>query len=141
MNQVFCSLDDGKATLRILYSLHGGWEQASRGQLEEKLDRNGVGRSAFYSSLKVLHELGLIFETRKRVDGKNLLFTELTEKGDKIVKAINELYTAIEQEYPEKNKQSVLKIDHGEIVTSDSCVTPLFLVRNYILFMRKHFQH
>ena len=101
MNQVFCRLDEGKATFRILIELLYGAELASRGQLEETLDRCGVGRSAFYSSLKVLQELGLIFEERKRVDGKNLLFTELTEKGDKIVKAIDELYTAIDQEFPE----------------------------------------
>ena len=60
-----------------------------------------VGRSAFYTSLKILQELGLIFEVRKRVDGKNLLFTELTEKGDKVVKAIDELYLLFEEMYPE----------------------------------------
>jgi len=60
-----------------------------------------VGRSAFYSSLKVLVELGIIVEVRKRVDGRNLLFTELTEKGEKIVRAINRLCTMIEQEFPE----------------------------------------
>ena len=46
-------------------------------------------------------ELGLIFEVRKRVDGKNLLFTELTEKGDKVVKAIDELYLLFEEMFPE----------------------------------------
>ena len=113
MNQVFCSLDDGKATLRILFVLLNGAGIASRGQLEETLGRSGVGRSAFYSSLKVLKELELIFEVRKRVKGKNLLFTELTEKGEIVVKAIDELYTVIEQEYPEKNKRRVLKTDLG----------------------------
>ena len=101
MNQVFCSLDDGKATLRILFELYSGAGLASRGQLEEALAENGVGRSAFYSSLDVLCELGLIFEVRKRVEGKNLLFTELTEKGEKVVKAIDELYSLFEQEFPE----------------------------------------
>ena len=114
MNQVFCSLDDGKATLRILMMLYRGGTSPFRGQLEAALDESGVGRSGFYSSLKVLKELGLIFEVRRRVDGKNLLFTELTEKGDKIVNAIDELYTVIEQEYPEKNKQRVLKTGRGE---------------------------
>ena len=66
--------------------MYDGAALASRGQLETALDESGVGRSAFYSSLKVLGELGLIFEVRKRVDGKNVLFTELTEKGDKLVK-------------------------------------------------------
>ena len=60
-----------------------------------------MGRSAFYSSLKVLQELGLIINVRRRVDGKNLLFTELTEKGDKVVKAIDELYSLFEQMFPE----------------------------------------
>ncbi len=73
MNHAISRLDDGKATLRILIELLKGAELASRGQLEEALRRNGVGRSAFYSSLNVLFELGLIFEVRKRVDGKNLL--------------------------------------------------------------------
>ena len=88
--------------------------ERARGQLEEALYRCGVGRSAFYSSLKVLQELGLIFEMRKRVNGKNLLFTELTEKGVKVVKAIEELYTVIKQEYPDKSKRSVLKTGRGE---------------------------
>ena len=101
MNNAFNRLDDGKATLRILIMLISGLELASRGQLEAALDRSGVGRSAFYSSLKVLSELGLIFEVRKRVNGKNLLFTELTEKGVKVVKAIDELYSLFEQEFPE----------------------------------------
>ena len=81
--------------------MYKGAELASRGQLEKTLGKSGVGRSAFYSSLKVLQELGLIFEERRRVGGKNLLFTELTEKGDKIVKAIDELYSLVEQEFPE----------------------------------------
>ena len=101
MNNAFNRLDDGKATLRILIMLISGLELASRGQLEAALDRSGVGRSAFYSSLKVLSELGLIFEVRKRVNCKNLLFTELTEKGVKVVKAIDELYSLFEQEFPE----------------------------------------
>ena len=60
-----------------------------------------MGRSAFYTSLKVLQELGFIFEVRKRVDGKNKLFTELTEKGDKVVKAIDELFLLFEEMFPE----------------------------------------
>ena len=94
--------------------LSRGGTSPFRGQLEEVLAENGVGRSGFYSSLKVLQKLGLIINVRRRVDGKNLLFTELTEKGDKIVNAINELYTVIEQEYLEKNKQRVLKTGRGE---------------------------
>ena len=70
-----------------------------------------MGRSAFYSSLKVLGELGLIFEVRKRVDGKNLLFTELTEKGVKVVKAIDELYTVIEQEFPEQQRAVKMRVN------------------------------
>ena len=101
MNHAFNRLDDGKASLRILYYLYTGAELASRGQLEAALAENGVGRSAFYSSLDVLFELGLIFEVRKRVGGKNLLFTELTEKGDKVVTAIDELYLLFEQMFPE----------------------------------------
>ena len=101
MNNVFNRLDDGKASLRILYVLYDGWVEASRGQLEDRLYRNGVGRSAFYSSLKVLLELGLIVEVRKRFEGKNLLFTELTEKGNEIAKAITTLHTVIKQEFPE----------------------------------------
>ena len=101
MNHAFNRFDDCKASLRILIELYSGAGLASRGQFEEALDTSGVGRSAFYSSLKVLSELGLIFEVRKRVNGKNLLFTELTEKGVKVVKAIDELYSLFEQEFPE----------------------------------------
>ncbi len=101
MNRELCRLDDGKATLRILFILHNGAELASRGLLEAALDRSGVGRSAFYSSLDVLLELGLIFKVQKRVDGKNLVFTELSEKGKKIAEATTVLYKVIEQEFPE----------------------------------------
>ncbi len=101
MNYAFIRLDEGKASLRILIMLYRGGTLASRGQLEAALGKSGVGRSAFYSSLGVLSELGLIFEVRKRVDGKNLVFTGLTEKGDKVVKAIDELYSIFEQEFPE----------------------------------------
>ncbi len=100
MNHEFNRLD-GKATLRILIELINGAELASRGVLEALLAESGVGRSALYSSLKVLGELGLIFEVRKRVRDKNLVFTELTEKGKMIAKAIDELYTAIEPGVPE----------------------------------------
>ena len=54
MNHAFSRLDDGKASLRILYYLYTGAGLASRGQLEAVLAENGVGRSAFYSSLGVL---------------------------------------------------------------------------------------
>ena len=101
MNRVLCRLDDGKATLRILIELINGAELASRGVLEALLAESGVGRSALYSSLKVLGELGLIFEVRKRVRDKNLVFTELTEKGKNIAEAIDELYAIIEEEFPE----------------------------------------
>ncbi len=101
MNHAFNRLDDGKASLRILIELYNGAGKASRGQLEAALAKSGVGRSAFYSSLGVLSELGLIYEVRKRARGKNLLFTELTEKGDKVVKAIDELHSLFEQEFPE----------------------------------------
>ncbi len=100
MNHEFNRLD-GKATLRILIELINGAELASRGVLEALLAESGVGRSALYSSLKVLGELGLIFEVRKRVRDKNLVFTELTEKGKEIAKAIDELYAIIEEEFPE----------------------------------------
>ncbi len=115
MNNAFNKLDEGKASLRILYLLNGKGALASRGQFEEALGKNGVGRSGFYTSLKVLQELGLIFEVRKRVDGKNLLFTELTEKGDKVVKAIDKLYAAIEIEYPEENKRRSYMIKESGI--------------------------
>ena len=62
---------------------------------------SGVGRSTFYSSLGVLFELGFIFGVRKRVGGKNLLFTELTEKGDKVVTAIDGLYLLFVEMFPE----------------------------------------
>ena len=38
-NKVFCQIDDGKATLRILNTLDRGGTKASRGQLEEMLER------------------------------------------------------------------------------------------------------
>lgn len=101
MNHAFNRLDDCKASLRILMMLFNGAGLASRGQLEAVLDRSGVGRSALYSSLRALSELGLILEVRGRVGGKNLLFTELTERGIKVVKAIDELNTIIEEEFPE----------------------------------------
>ena len=101
MNRELCRLDDGKATLRILYMLYIGAGLASRGELEEVLGRSGVGRTAFYSSLDILGELGLIVRERERVDGKNLVRTKLTEKGIEIAEATMEYYKVIEQEFPE----------------------------------------
>jgi hypothetical protein len=62
------------------------------------------------------HYFCLKARTRARaVDGKNLLFTELTEKGDKVVKAIDKLYAAIEIEYPEDNKRRSYMIKESGI--------------------------
>ena len=83
--------------------------------LKRLLERMVWVGQGFYTNLKVLQELGLIFEVRKRVDGKNLLFTELTEKGDKVVKAIDILYAAIEIEYPEENKRRSYMIKESGI--------------------------
>ena len=83
--------------------------------LKRLLERMVWVGQGFYTNLKVLQELGLIFEVRKRVDGKNLLFTELTEKGDKVVKAIDKLYAAIEIEYPEENKRRSYMIKESGI--------------------------
>ncbi len=101
MNREFCRLDDEKATLRLLHMLHTGGHFASRRVLEGALRGTGAGRTAYYSSLKVLTELGLIVRERKRFDGKNLVNTKLTEKGKKIADTIVELYAVIKQEFPE----------------------------------------
>jgi DNA-binding MarR family transcriptional regulator len=81
--------------------LHTGGNFASRRVLGTALKRTGAGRTAYYSSLKILDELGLIVRKRKRVRDKNLVFTELTEKGKNIAEAIDELYAIIEEEFPE----------------------------------------
>jgi hypothetical protein len=67
MIHVLCRLDDGKASLRLLHMLHTGGNFASRRVLGTALEGTGAGRTAYYSSLKVLLELGLIVEERKRV--------------------------------------------------------------------------
>ena len=55
-------------------------------------ERDGVGRSAFYSSIRVLGELGLIEETRfKNQKGVSRKNTTLTPLGVSVAEKVSEL--------------------------------------------------
>ncbi len=59
-------------------------------------ERDGVGRSAFYSSIRVLGELGLIEETRfKYEEGVSWKNTTLTPLGVSVAGKVSELVSLL----------------------------------------------
>jgi len=68
----------------------------SRSQLIDELAEEGVGRSAFYSSLKTLKDLGLVVD--EKIQGRNRMAvgTRLTSKGLEIPGAVNQLVDVME---------------------------------------------
>jgi DNA-binding PadR family transcriptional regulator len=65
----------------------------SRSIFLEFAEMSGVGKSAFYSSIHALAELGLIEEKRVRLGGVSVKVTELTPKGVSVAKKVDELFS------------------------------------------------
>ena len=62
----------------------------------EELAEEGVGRSAFYSSLKTLKDLGLVVDEKTKGRDRMAVGTRLTSKGLEIAGAVNQLVDVME---------------------------------------------
>ncbi len=93
MNSRFAKLDNPRGSLRLLYILGNRIPQRSRSTFQEFAERSGVGKSAFYSSIRALLELGLIEEKRVRMGGASVKATELTPRGVTIALKVSELFS------------------------------------------------
>jgi hypothetical protein len=84
-------LDEGKATLRLITIL--AWNQLPIPRLDyiAQSKKEKIGATAFYSSLKVLKNLGLVEEIKDETKRRRVTLTALTEKGGKIAEKIIEI--------------------------------------------------
>ena len=84
-------LDKEKGTLRILNVLGSENTRLSRGLQILLMKHEGVGRTAFYSSLDCLKELGLLEDYQDKHKKKKLTFSMLTSKGRDIAEKVEEI--------------------------------------------------
>lgn len=87
----FGRLDEGKASLRILATILYNQVPVTRQELIEQLEREGVARTSFYSSLKILKNIGLIEDSSEVRDRKRVKLTQLTKKGKKVASKLIEI--------------------------------------------------
>jgi DNA-binding transcriptional ArsR family regulator len=93
VNSRFAKLDNARGSLRLLHILGNRVAPMSRSTFQEFAERSGVGKSAFYSSIRALRELGLIEEKRVMNKGVSLKVTELTPRGVSVAKNVSELFS------------------------------------------------
>jgi len=108
----FSRLDEDTATLRILLNLSHIMGSTSRSQLIRELAKEGVGRSALFSSLKTLRDLGLIVDEKILRGNRKAVGTRLTSKGLEIAEIINQLVNVLEKSSNVRiNGQSTVPIE------------------------------
>ena len=93
MNSRFTKLDNARGSLLLLHILRNRIPPMSRTTFLELAERSEVGKSAFYSSIHILDELGLIEEKRVRMGGASVKVTELTSRGVSIAEKVSELFS------------------------------------------------
>ncbi len=93
VNSRFAKLDKARGSLRLLHILGNRIPPMSRSIFLKFAERSGVGKSAFYSSIRALRELGLIEEKRVRNRSVSLKVTELTPRGVSVAKKVSELFS------------------------------------------------
>ncbi len=98
VNSRFAKLDKARGSLRLLHILGNRIPPMSRSTFLKFAERSGVGKSAFYSSIRALRELGLIEEKRVRNGGVSLKVTELTPRGVSVAKRVSELLSDLSNE-------------------------------------------
>lgn len=79
-------LGETKAALRVLLMLHKGGS-ISRTEL---IGNAAMGKQAVYTALRVLQQLGLVEEERRK-GFPNTVLTSLTERGRKVAKRVGEI--------------------------------------------------
>ncbi len=93
MNSRFAKLDNERGSLRLLHILGNRIPPMSRSTFLRFAEGRGVGKSAFYSSIRTLAELGLIDVKRVSMGGASVKVTELTSEGVSVTKKISELFS------------------------------------------------
>jgi DNA-binding PadR family transcriptional regulator len=96
MNSRFAKLDNERGSLRLLRILGNRIPPMSRSIFLEFAEWSGVGKSAFYSSIHALAELGLIEEKRVRLGGVSVKVTELTPRGVSVVRKVDGLLSVLD---------------------------------------------
>lgn len=79
-------LDESRGALRVLLMLHKEGS-ISRTKL---IGNAAMGKQAVYTALRVLHQLGLVEEERRK-GFPNVILTRLTEKGRKVANRVWEI--------------------------------------------------
>jgi len=103
MNSHFAKLDNERGSLRLLHILGNRTPPMSRTLFLEFAERTGVGKSAFYSSIQTLAELGLIEEKRVKRGDVTVKETKLTPRGVSIAKKISELHRICRMDNVQEN--------------------------------------
>jgi hypothetical protein len=96
MNSRFAKLDNERGSLRLLYILGNRIPPMSRSTFQGFAEKSGVGKSAFYSSIRVLLELELIEENRIRMSGRSVKVTKLTPRGVSVTRKVSDLFSDLE---------------------------------------------
>ncbi len=79
-------LDETGGTLRVLLMLH---KEGSISRTE-LIGNAAMGKQAVYTALRVLQQLGLVEEERRK-GFPNTVLTSLTERGRKVAKRVGEI--------------------------------------------------
>lgn len=87
--QALSRLDEEKGTLRLLDRLFYPGKDPNRLTLIKMLEEDGVARTAFYSSLNCLKELGLVEDTSG--DSGKGKYAKLTRKGLNVAEKVREI--------------------------------------------------
>jgi hypothetical protein len=81
-------LDEERSTLRLILILAKIQVPVARLEFIKSAEDVSVGRTAFYSGVGTLRELGLIEESSDKRGGKRVILTGLTEKGRRVAELI-----------------------------------------------------
>ena len=84
-------LDGEKAALRLLLTLAYSQVPIPRLEFIKHAKEVGVGRTAFYSSLEKLKELGLVEVLTSRGERGTMVESRLTERGKKVARLLSEI--------------------------------------------------
>ena len=84
-------LDEERGTLRLILTLAYNQVPLTRLEYMNGADEVGVGRTAFYSGIRTLMELGLVEETYETREGKRVILSGLTKDGWAVAKLLREI--------------------------------------------------
>jgi len=88
--------DNERASMRIVLELMKEGASISRGQLIDRLQEYGIGRTSFYVTLNTLEDLGILEDETKNMDGKRFIVTKLTIRGRMIAEHLMDIERILE---------------------------------------------